>query len=377
MRRVCADGFEVFEHNSFEQLLINYANGSSAIDLRARFVTSLCLTTGSLVPGGAEALQKHFNRCVFENEQEQYAREAIDWSFVTHNDNTPTLALIEGKVGGGAGLFVALDDTRHSLGGVDADQQWAAQMHKSVGSHERFITPRISSDTHFGVRHYAGDVLYHVEGFNEKNREHLGADLRELVSTSGSKEVRKILLSISKPSATTTGGARGAGGRSAGGAQGGRGKRGRAQRQSSTLLEDSVSRQFKGSLHTLLDVIATTSPAFVRCIKPNPAQAPNEFYANEIMRQLRYSGMMETVRIRQEGFAMRLPHASFLRSYRALEPNVANAAALIQVLTERLSLASDSWQLGELRAWQGGGNNRIGARRPTRGKAACRCVERG
>ena len=46
-------GFECFETNGFEQLLINYCN---------------------------EKLQRHFNRHLFEVEQELYANEGVDWS---------------------------------------------------------------------------------------------------------------------------------------------------------------------------------------------------------------------------------------------------------------------------------------------------------
>lgn len=48
-------GFECFEANGFEQLLINYCN---------------------------EKLQRHFNRHLFEVEQELYANEGVDWSYV-------------------------------------------------------------------------------------------------------------------------------------------------------------------------------------------------------------------------------------------------------------------------------------------------------
>lgn len=50
-------GFECFENNGFEQLLINYCN---------------------------EKLQRHFNRHLFEVEQELYANEGVDWSYVSH-----------------------------------------------------------------------------------------------------------------------------------------------------------------------------------------------------------------------------------------------------------------------------------------------------
>ena len=62
-------GFEVFTHNSLEQLCINYAN---------------------------ETLQQQFNLFIFKLEQEEYEREGIAWSFVDFPDNAETLKLIEG-----------------------------------------------------------------------------------------------------------------------------------------------------------------------------------------------------------------------------------------------------------------------------------------
>lgn len=39
-----------------------------------------------------------------------------------------------------------------------------------------------------------------------------------------------------------------------------------------------------------------------------------------VMRQLRYTGMLETVRIRQAGFNVRLPYEEFIHHYRILLP---------------------------------------------------------
>ncbi|MPC21470.1 Unconventional myosin-IXa [Portunus trituberculatus] len=64
----------------------------------------------------------------------------------------------------------------------------------------------------------------------------------------------------------------------------------------------TVTGQFQLSLQTLMEALNTANPFFIRCIKSNANKAPNMFDDEMVMRQLRYTGMLETVRIRQAGF---------------------------------------------------------------------------
>ena len=73
-------GFEHFETNSFEQLCINYAN---------------------------EKLQQHFIVNVFEQEQELYRQEGLQWKAVKYTDNRDCLELLQHKTNG---LFALLDE---------------------------------------------------------------------------------------------------------------------------------------------------------------------------------------------------------------------------------------------------------------------------
>jgi hypothetical protein len=47
-----------------------------------------------------------------------------------------------------------------------------------------------------------------------------------------------------------------------------------------------------------MQALGQCSPFFVRCIKPNEGKQAQVFDRQLVVRQLRYSGMMETIRIR-------------------------------------------------------------------------------
>ena len=49
-----------------------------------------------------------------------------------------------------------------------------------------------------------------------------------------------------------------------------------------------------------------------RCIKPNKQQVARDFDSDFVMKQLRYTGVMETIRIRRHGYPTRLSFADFV-----------------------------------------------------------------
>ncbi|KAF2345080.1 Myosin head motor domain, partial [Trinorchestia longiramus] len=66
--------------------------------------------------------------------------------------------------------------------------------------------------------------------------------------------------------------------------------------------------------------MARCNPWFIRCIKPNTEKAPLKLDMPCVLEQLRYSGMLQTIQIRQQGFPVRLPFALFAYRYRCLVP---------------------------------------------------------
>ncbi|KAF1769018.1 hypothetical protein GCK72_000831 [Caenorhabditis remanei] len=83
----------------------------------------------------------------------------------------------------------------------------------------------------------------------------------------------------------------------------------------------SVSKQFEYSLTRLMSTLANATPYFIRCIKSNNDKIANHFDDNIILRQLRYTGMLETVRIRRAGYSVRIEYPSFVQQYRILLRN--------------------------------------------------------
>lgn len=74
----------------------------------------------------------------------------------------------------------------------------------------------------------------------------------------------------------------------------------------------TLASYFKASLNDLLEKLQATAPTFVRCVQPNDSQSPTGFDRECVLRQLKYSGVLETVRIRREGYAYRFFFAEFM-----------------------------------------------------------------
>ena len=298
-------GFEVFDTNGFEQLLINYCN---------------------------EKLQRHFNRHLFEVEQDMYASEGVDWTYITFNDNRPCLELLEGA-SNIPGILNMLDDSWGGMGPTtEKDVKFVAQLHKQYGTsksskdstgHDYFRTPKFGIDTQFIVCHYAGDVKYTASGFVEKNMDTLSNELKELGITSTNELAGAVF-----GSATTD-----------------------TSNQRSSIRGISVGSQFRASLQSLMNDLEATQPHYIRCIKPNFNKAASSLDAGEVLRQLRYSGMMEAIRIRREGYAMRESHSSFFNRFSVLlDPKDVKEGKgigqLVQVLSKRLNVTDADWQIG-------------------------------
>jgi myosin heavy subunit len=78
--------------------------------------------------------------------------------------------------------------------------------------------------------------------------------------------------------------------------------------------------------------------------------------AGEILKQLRYSGMMEAIRIRREGYGLREEHESFYNRFSVLlgadeASKGSGIEHLITVLSRRLHVTEADWQVGHTKVF--------------------------
>uniref|UniRef100_A0A8C3CT15 Myosin VIIA n=1 Tax=Cairina moschata TaxID=8855 RepID=A0A8C3CT15_CAIMO len=284
-------GFENFTVNSFEQLCINFAN---------------------------ENLQQFFVRHVFKLEQEEYNLENINWQHIEFTDNQDALDMIAIKP---MNIISLIDEESKFPKGTDG-----TMLHKLNSQHKlntNYIPPKNNYETQFGINHFAGIVYYETKGFLEKNRDTLHGDIIQLVHSSKNKFIKQIFQADVAMGAET-------------------------RKRSPTL-----SSQFKRSLELLMRTLSVCQPFFVRCIKPNEYKKPMLFDRELCVRQLRYSGMMETIRIRRAGYPIRYTFVEFVDRYRVLMPGVKPAykqgdlRGTCQRIAEAVLGKDDDWQIGK------------------------------
>lgn len=80
----------------------------------------------------------------------------------------------------------------------------------------------------------------------------------------------------------------------------------------------TVGSQFRESLSQLIVTLHSTTPNYVRCIKPNDDKIAFQWEASKIVQQLRACGVLETVRISAAGFPSRWSYDDFFDRYRLL-----------------------------------------------------------
>uniref|UniRef100_A0A8C1YYJ1 Myosin IXAa n=1 Tax=Cyprinus carpio TaxID=7962 RepID=A0A8C1YYJ1_CYPCA len=110
----------------------------------------------------------------------------------------------------------------------------------------------------------------------------------------------------------------------------------------------SISAQFQASLNKLMETLGQSEPYFVKCIRSNAEKLPLRFNDALVLRQLRYTGMLETVRIRQSGYSIKYTFQDFVRHFHVLLPEGTNQASqeAIRRYLHQVDLTPEGFQVG-------------------------------
>ncbi|XP_077100295.1 myosin-IIIa isoform X2 [Siphateles boraxobius] len=337
-------GFENFKRNSFEQLCINIAN---------------------------EQIQFYFNQHIFAWEQDEYLNEDVDARVIEYEDNRPLLDLFLQKP---MGMLSLLDE--ESRFPQATDQTLVEKFEDNLKSKNFWRPKRV--DLGFGIHHYAGKVIYNAGGFLAKNRDALPADIVLLLRSSENELIRKL---VTHP-LTKTGNLAHTKGKAAGSARMGTqlsqrtinfakleglmlfstvsvseaestGESTHHPRETTNMKSQTVASYFRYSLMDLLSKMVAGQPHFVRCIKPNNDRQAHKFDREKVLIQLRYTGILETAKIRRQGYSHRILFNNFIERYSILAFRANEEPAMnpetCAVILEKAKL--ENWVLGKTKVF--------------------------
>nr|XP_055200977.1 unconventional myosin-Ib isoform X4 [Nyctereutes procyonoides] len=292
-------GFEIFEDNSFEQFIINYCN---------------------------EKLQQIFIELTLKEEQEEYIREGIEWTHIDYFNNAIICDLIENNTNG----ILAMLDEECLRPGTVTDETFLEKLNQVCATHQHFESrmsksSRFLNDTSlphscFRIQHYAGKVLYQVEGFVDKNNDLLYRDLSQAM-WKASHTLIKSLFPEGNPA------------------------------KINLKRPPTAGSQFKASVATLMKNLQTKNPNYIRCIKPNDKKAAHIFNEALVCHQIRYLGLLENVRVRRAGYAFRQAYEPCLERYKMLCKQTwphwkGPARAGVEVLFNELEIPVEEYSFG-------------------------------
>ena len=231
-------GFECFKENSFEQFCINYAN---------------------------EKLQNLYVEDIFKEIENMFKREGLveHYSQIEYKDNTIILNAM-GKYP--SGIFYQLDNEcnvaqsdKNLLGRVLAQAKTNPTIKASLKNKDNFF-----------ISHTAKDVEYSIKGFCAKNLDEFKLRMKESVDSIKDELLQSMI------------------GNNAG--------------EDRHKKEKYLGGKFRSDMDNLAKALGECVRHYIRCLKPNEEKKRNYFVPWFSLLQIKYMGILDTIRIRQEGY---------------------------------------------------------------------------
>ena len=239
-------GFECFEINGFEQLLINHAN---------------------------ERLQKTFTETIIDSVMVEYKEEGLSLGNVEHENNDSVLRFLEGKLG----LMSLLNEECIRPQGSDSgyvNKIYASHSTSSKASKLVFQKHYQLSKTLFGIKHFAKQVTYDATGFLMKNKDTLPLD----VVNCAMKCSNAIISAGIQPNHSS------------------------GPKRKYSLTGASLWTSFERQLTSLFSQIKKTRIWYVRCIIPNTQKSSFNLDLKCALSQLRSVGLLTALKMSHSSF---------------------------------------------------------------------------
>ena len=231
-------GFECFQENSFEQFCINYAN---------------------------EKLQNLYVEDIFKEIENMFKREGLSehYNKIEYKDNT---IILEGMGKYPSGIFYQLDN-ECNVGQKDMNLlSRILQQAKTNPS----IKSSLKNKDKFFICHTAKDVEYTIGGFCTKNLDEFKLRMRDSIDSIKDELLQTMI--------------------------------GNNSGEERHKKEKFLGGKFRSDMDNLAKALGECVRHYIRCLKPNEVKKKNYFVPWFSLLQIKYMGVLDTIRVRQEGF---------------------------------------------------------------------------
>jgi len=283
-------GFEQFEVNRFEQLCVNYAS---------------------------EKVQQKYVVDILRKMKTEYTMEGISVMDFKEFDNSGIIDLIEGTHGIISALneeCVRLDGSSEvsetivtewqecgllvqNLSSYVSLQAFVSRIRHGCKDNEYFMHGALQKTTEFGVRHFAGPVIYDASRFVEQNTDKLPEGLLRLSMKSSNPfiaaEFGELLREHELIDTSND-----------------------VKRKSKMNM--TVFDKFRFQLRDLMKTMRNSQTRYIRCIKPNDTLQPEIVDHQTAMRQLECAGLVTAIELSRETFPNKLSHRAVEERFRCL-----------------------------------------------------------
>ena len=240
-------GFECFKENSFEQFCINYAN---------------------------EKLQNLYVEDIFKEIENMFKKEDLmdHYSQIEYKDNTIILDAM-GKYP--SGIFYQLDNECNV---AQSDNNLLGRI-LSMTKKNPSIKSSLKNKDKFFITHTAKDVEYGIKGFCTKNLDEFKLRMRESIDSIKDE----LLLSMI----------------------------GNNSGEERHKKEKYLGGKFRSDMDNLAKALGECVRHYIRCLKPNEEKKRNYFVSWFSLLQIKYMGILDTIRIRQEGYPVKMTYLEY------------------------------------------------------------------